>query len=187
MSASVRAESGILIDFHFSEGGDFEFCSTFLRFQKVGARDAIWMVRVCAGGEVFHHEVTKTRRGHEEKHGIGWEFRRKATYRSHSTHRSGPFGEIATLRLAEPRSGRRRAGGRGERQLDRGVGRDKARRGPGGFGGAMLRAASGEACDGAMDHRKSRALESRCPVVMLHAKPMKHGTPRLCCNGQGHS
>jgi len=48
MSASVRAESGIFVDFHFSEGGDLEFCSTFLRFRERRARSAIEVVRVCA-------------------------------------------------------------------------------------------------------------------------------------------
>jgi len=71
MSASVRDESGIFVDFHFSEGGDLEFWSTFLRFRESRARDAVWLVRVCAGGEVFHHEVTRTRRGHKEKPGLG--------------------------------------------------------------------------------------------------------------------
>jgi len=47
MSASVRAESKILDDFHFSEGGDLEFCSTFLRFQKVSARRAVCLLRGC--------------------------------------------------------------------------------------------------------------------------------------------
>jgi hypothetical protein len=47
MSASVRDESRIFVDFHFSEGGDFEFCSTFLRFRQVGARDAFEVVRGC--------------------------------------------------------------------------------------------------------------------------------------------
>ncbi len=124
MSASVRDESGIFVDFHFSEGGDLEFWSTFLRFRESRARDAVWMVRVCAGGEVFHHEVTKTRReGTKKGMGLGGKVgERQLT------------AEIATLRLAEPRSGRRSAGGRGERQLDWGVGPDKARRGPGGLG-----------------------------------------------------
>jgi hypothetical protein len=36
-----RALSGILIDFHFSEGGDPEFARVFLRFREGGARDAV--------------------------------------------------------------------------------------------------------------------------------------------------
>ena len=74
MSASVREESGIFVDFHFSEGGDLEFCSTFLRFQKRSARSAIRMVRVCAEGgrdsprsHGEHREITKRGKGLDGK------------------------------------------------------------------------------------------------------------------------
>ncbi len=70
MSASVREESGILVDFHFSEGGDFEFCSTFLRFQKVGARGAIEVVRGCAEGR-RHSPRRHGEHGEYEKKGRG--------------------------------------------------------------------------------------------------------------------
>ena len=64
MSASVREESGIFVDFHFSEGGDFEFCSTFLRFQKVGAQDAFQVERVCVKTKSDYHG---DRRGRGER------------------------------------------------------------------------------------------------------------------------
>ncbi len=147
MSASVRDESGIFVDFHFSEGGDLEFCSTFSRFQKVSARDAIQVVRVCVN-----------RSGHSPRgHGEHGEYMRKGVGLGGKAGERRFTAEIATLRLAEPRSGRRSAGNRGERHWF-GVGSED---------GAMLRAACGEACDGAVCVATVKSL--RRPANARHA------------------
>ncbi len=131
MSASVRDESGIFVDFHFSEWGDLEFCSTFLRFRKVGARDAVWMVRVCAGGEVFHHEGHESTKNARRVDWIGWECRGKAIYRRDRRERreekldwgagSAGWGEDSPRRHGEHKEGTKKGmglGGKaGERQL----------------------------------------------------------------------
>ncbi len=56
--------SGIFDDFHFSEGGVGEFPRVFLRFRKVGARNARRVQRAGVQG-LFTTKTRRTTRGHE--------------------------------------------------------------------------------------------------------------------------
>ncbi len=117
--------------FIFLRGVIWSFARLFCVFEKAAhGMQSGWCAGVRAA-KFFTTKVTKTRRGHEEKPGLG-----------------GNAGERQfTAEIAEIAEIAEKSSWIGA----------QARR----VAGAMLRAASGEACDGAVDHRKSRAFESR--------------------------
>jgi|GEM_PF-5850476 len=103
MSASVRAESGIFVDFIFLRGVIWSSGQLFCVFEKTAHG---MHLRSCANVREAKSLTTKSP---PHKEGT-----RKGTGLGGNAEERQLTAKIATHRLAEPRSGRQSAGGRGE-------------------------------------------------------------------------